>query len=134
MNQTFAREAGYGDDLPALLGKTVKVWGCEAPINGVVKDFNSTSLRDKIEPVVMLMQNRFWQAGIKIDSRNLKVALTTIEQAWLDTFPEYVFEYTFLDDAIAKFYEDEQKTAQLLNLFTVIAIAIGCLGLFGLTR
>jgi ABC-type antimicrobial peptide transport system permease subunit len=132
VNRTFAEEAGYGDHLDGLLEKYVKIWGKEAPIAGVVNDFNTSSLHKKLEPVVMVMRNNFWQAGIKIDLQNKKRALAAIEAAWSSVYPEYVFSYAFLDATIAKFYEDEQKTARLMNIFTVVALIIGCLGLFGL--
>lgn len=132
VNRTFAEGAGYGDDLEGLLGKYAKFWGREAPIAGIVTDFNTRSLHQKVEPVIMLMQNRFWQAGIKIDLKNMKSALSAIEQAWSSVYPDYVFDYAFLDDTIHRFYADEEKTAGLMNIFAGVAIFIGCLGLFGL--
>jgi ABC-type lipoprotein release transport system permease subunit len=132
VNQTFANEVGYGENLPGLLGKYVKIWGREAPISGVVKDFNTTSLHKRLEPVIMSMQNHYWNAGVRIDLHDMKSALAAIEQAWSAVYPDYVFDYAFLDDNITEFYEEEAKTAQLTNLFTIIAIIIGCMGLFGL--
>jgi hypothetical protein len=132
VNRTFAEETGYGDNLDGLLGKYVQIWGQEAPIAGVVSDFNTRSLHKKLEPVVLGMRHNYWQAGIKIDLQNKKSALAAIEQAWSSVYPEYVFGYKFLGETIAKFYEDEQKTARLMNIFTIVAIIIGCLGLFGL--
>jgi hypothetical protein len=132
VNRTFAEETGYGDNLEGLLGKYVTIWGREAPIAGVVYDFNTSSLHKKLEPTVLLMRHNYWQAGIKIDVQNMKSVLAAIEEAWSSVYPEYVFGYTFLDETIAKFYEHEQKTARLMNIFTVVAIIIGCLGLYGL--
>jgi ABC-type antimicrobial peptide transport system permease subunit len=132
VNRTFAEETGYGDNLDGLLGKYVKIWRQEAPIAGVVNDFNTSSLHTKLDPVVLVMRHNYWLAGIKIDLQNRKSALAAIEQAWSSVYPEYVFGYTFLDETIVKFYEDEQKTARLMDIFTVVAIIIGCLGLFGL--
>jgi len=132
VNRTFAEETGYGDNLDGLLGKYVQIWGQEAPIAGVVSDFNTSSLHKKLEPVVMGMRHNYWQAGVKIDLQNRKNALAAIEAAWSSVYPEYVFGYTFLDETIVKFYEDEQKTARLISIFAVVAIIIGGLGLFGL--
>ncbi len=132
VNEAFAEETGYGNNFNGLLGKYLKFWGREAPIAGVVNDFNTSSLHHKLEPVVLLMRHNYWQAGIKIDLQNTKSALAAIETAWSSVYPEYVFSCTFLDETIAKFYENEQKTARLMNIFTVVAIIIGCLGLFGL--
>ena len=132
VNRAFAETAGYGAEPARLLGKRIKLWGREAPIAGVVADFNTRSLHEKVEPVVMMFQNRFWMAGIRVDLRQVSGALEEIEQAWSATFPEYIFNYGFLDDNIAEFYEDDLKAARLLNLATGVAIFIGCLGLFGL--
>lgn len=132
VNKTFATNSGYGNDLEGLLGKYLKTWRIEAPIGGVVQDFNTTSLHQQVEPVVMLVSNRYWRAGVKIDLQNAESALAAMEDAWDTVYPEYVFDYAFLDESIAKFYESEQNTARLMNIFTLIAIIIGCLGLFGL--
>jgi ABC-type antimicrobial peptide transport system permease subunit len=132
VNEAFVRRVGHSQNHQEVIGKFVKVWGREAPIVGVVGDFNTTSLHTDIAPVIVLMQNRFWKAGIRIDLQDLKGALSAIGNAWSSAYPEYVFDYTFLDETIEKFYEEEQKTARLINLFTTIAILIGCLGLFGL--
>lgn len=74
-----------------------------------------------------MLQNYF-----KFTLRNAKSALAAMEEAWNTVYPEYVFDYTFLDESIANFYESEQNTARLMNIFTLIAIIIGCMGLFGL--
>ena len=132
VNETFAKEVGYANRHRDLLGKYAKIWGREAPIVGIVKDFNTTSLHEKVPPVIMMLQNRYWLAGIKIDLKNTKSALGAIEKAWLSVFTEFVFDYSFLDKNIEKFYEEEQKTANLINTFAIIAIIIGCMGLFGL--
>lgn len=132
INETFAQANGYGADYQGILGKYVKVWGRESPISGVVKDFNSTSLHEKVKPAIMIMQNRYWLSAIKIQSGQAQPAIKAMEQAWMLAFPEHIFEYRFLDDSIASFYEEEQQLANLMNLFTAIAVIIGCLGLFGL--
>lgn len=132
VNHTFAEKSGYGSNPEALLGKYLKTWRIETPIGGVAQDFNTTSLHNRVEPVIMLVSNRYWQAGVKIDMQNAQSALTAMEDAWDTVYPEYVFDYAFLDESIVKFYENEQNTARLMNIFTLIAIIIGCLGLFGL--
>ncbi|MFQ5631555.1 MAG: ABC transporter permease, partial [bacterium] len=132
VNEAFVREAGYGQNEQAILGKYVSIWTREAPIVGIVKDFHTESLHQKIEPVIMLVENIYRQAGIKIALRDIPHELETIEQAWSSVYPEHVFDYAFLDDTIAQFYENEQRTARVIGIFTIIAIVIGCMGLFGL--
>lgn len=132
VNETFAKQVGYADNLEDLIGQRILFWGNEAPITGVVKDFNTVSLHVEVEPVVLATNTNFFIGGIKINTSQTKNALLQIEQAYNQAFPESIFEYTFLDDNIAEMYEDEQNTAKIMNSFTIIAILIGSLGLFGL--
>src|SRR5258705_2445416 len=58
--------------------------------------------------------------------------MKSIEQAWNETFPEFVFEYQFLDDKIAGFYKEERQLSNLYKIFAALAIFLSCLGLYGL--
>lgn len=131
-NETFAKQTGYGNDYEGLIGKPVIFWGREAPIVGVVKDFNTQSLHQQVTPVLMASQFNYYVAAIKINMQQSTEAIAAIETAFGDAFPDYIFEYAFLDDKIDQMYEEEQRTARIMNAFTLIAILIGSLGLFGL--
>jgi putative ABC transport system permease protein len=132
VNQSFAKEVGYGDNLSGLIGKTASMWGTEAPIVGVVKDFNTQSLHEGLAPVLLAPRKSFFLSAVKINTSRTKEALGDIERAFNTAFPDLVFEYSFLDESIESMYEDEQRTAKIMNAFTFIAIIIGSLGLFGL--
>lgn len=132
VNEAFAQETGYENRYHELIGMHMEVWGREAPIVGIVKNFNTSSLHSGIDPVMMTSRNLYLLAGIKIDMNRSQEAVAIIEDAFQAAFPTYVFDYTFLDARIESFYREEEQTAQLMNIFTVIAIVIGCLGLFGL--
>ena len=132
VNEAFARQIGYGDDYDGLIGKPNLFWGSEAPIVGVVKDFNTQSLHTELEPVVITTRRSFFVGGIKVVTAQTSAAIDALERTFSEVYPEFVFEYEFLDDQIASMYEEEQRTANIMNAFTVIAILIGCLGLFGL--
>tara|TARA_R110000868_G_scaffold294140_3_gene554778 strand:- start:35860 stop:38271 length:2412 start_codon:yes stop_codon:yes gene_type:complete len=132
VNETFARQTGYGNNYDGLLGKPVDFWGNEAPINGVVKDFNTVSLHEELTPVVLASSFNYYVAAIKINTLQSSEAIYAIERAFSTAFPNYIFEYEFLDEKINQMYEDEQRTARVMNAFTLIAILIGSLGLFGL--
>lgn len=132
VNQTFARETGFGDDYAELLGKEVRIWGKRGPVVGVVSDFHTNSFHVEKSPVVIMRNDRYWLMAIKIMPNATTEALKVIEAAWSDAFTEHVFEYAFLDDTIAEFYEEEKSIGQLVNVFTAIAILIGTMGLFGL--
>jgi len=69
--------------------------------------------------------------NIKIQPQTAKQTLAAIEKLWSNTFPDFVYEYQFLDDKIASFYRQENQLSQLYKIFAGIAIFISCLGLYG---
>jgi putative ABC transport system permease protein len=71
-------------------------------------------------------------ASIKLDGRDLSGSMAAIEKLWSVTYPNYVFEYQFLDDKIASFYKDETRLSLFYQVFASIAIFLSCLGLYGL--
>ncbi len=132
VNEGFLKENGIQDPQD-VLGTTINFWGMEAPIVGVVKNFHSLALQEEIPSVILArFPNLFQKASFKINMQQAQEAIAQIEQQWKSAFPDYYFTYQFLDDDLATFYEQEQKTAQLLSLFAGLAIFIGCLGLYGL--
>src|SRR5258708_13073509 len=84
-------------------------------------------------PVFMLNNKRdFNAAGIKIGGEGLAASMSQIEKIWNDAFPNYVFEYQFLDEKIAGFYKEEAQLSRFYKIFAAIAIFLSCLGLYGL--
>ena len=83
---------------------------------------------------VILMQlfGFYYDAGIKVSSSNFATTLQSIKMIWDQQFPQYLFNYTFLDEHIGKLYREEEKMFTLFRVFAGIAIFIGCLGLYGL--
>ncbi len=132
LNETAVRKLGIQDPNKAI-GKPINVNGVTFPIVGVVKDFHENSLRDPIGPVVMsTMKDAYGMANIKIDMTKAKTVIAAMEKMWNKDFPDYVFEYNFLDQSIADYYKQENQLSQLYKIFAVIAIFISCLGLYGL--
>jgi ABC-type antimicrobial peptide transport system permease subunit len=72
------------------------------------------------------------QAGIKIATANVPSTLQSVKSIWEKTFPNFVYEYRFLDDKIESFYKQENQLARLYKIFAAIAIFLSCLGLYGL--
>jgi len=132
VNESLAKQAGFGDNLSEIIGTELVFWGNQAEVVGVVNDFNTSSLHDELRPVVLATRPSFFIGATKINTAMTSEAVDVLEGAFTAAFPNAVFEYTFLEDHIAEMYEVEQNTAQLMNIFTIIAIIIGCLGLFGL--
>ena len=103
-------------------------------IIGVVKDFHFKDLHEPIEPIAFRMYN---EAGFnyfvaKTTGSNLRQSLSGLEAYWKKLNPNEPFEYSFLDQDFQKNYEKESRQAALINYFTIVAIIISCLGLFGL--
>lgn len=132
VNETFAKKVGYGDNYQGLVGKDARFWGMEAPIAGVVKDFNTQSLHSELPPVIVATRRNFSLAAARVQTGRIDDALKAMESAFEDAYPDFVFEYRFLDESIREMYQDEQRTANIMNAFTIVAILIGSLGLFGL--
>ena len=108
--------------------------GIEGTIVGVIKDFNSTSLHSELQPVVMLYwPGLFREFTLNINSVHIPETLNAVEATWKEFVPNYPFEYHFLDEYIDKLYKDEARIAEIISFFAIIAIVIGCLGLFGLS-
>ena len=134
VNETLVKKLGITNP-EDILGKEISFWDrrVHAPVVGVIKDFHAKSLKDPILPVVLGCRKKNYQTiGIKMETANTKQVLATVEKLWNKTFPDYVYEYEFLDEKIANFYEQENKLSQLYRIFSFIAIFISCLGLYGL--
>ncbi|MGH7493077.1 MAG: ABC transporter permease [bacterium] len=132
VNEAFTQKLGLAPQ--DLIGKTFKLGRRPyLPVVGVVKDFNTTSLHEEIRPCLLAANRRAYQEiSVKIDAMNIAEALLHIEKAWSTVFPEFVYDFEFLDQRLADFYQEEQKMSQLFRVFSGMAILIGCIGLFGL--
>jgi putative ABC transport system permease protein len=132
VNEELVRVSGMKKP-EEILGKRMHIWGKNLPVVGVVRDFNTVSLREKIEPTVLMNRIRGYQTlSIKVDQAEIKSLISQVKTEWENTYPEHIFDYQFLDEEIREFYEAEEKMSVVLTVFTSMAIFIGCLGLFGL--
>lgn len=133
VNRAAAEKLGF-DNPEDIIGKNLSVGlnDISAPVVGVVENFHTGSMHHAIDPVVIMHFPYFYgDAGIKI-SGNLIETLAFIEKEWKAVYPDYYFNYTFLDEHIAGLYKTEQRTLTLFRVFSFISIFIGCLGLYGL--
>ncbi|MGZ5285731.1 MAG: ABC transporter permease, partial [Flavisolibacter sp.] len=103
-------------------------------IVGVVKNFHFKDLHEVVEPFAFRMFNEAWFNYVVAHSKggNLQQSVAALEKSWKKYNPNEPFEYSFLDQDFQKNYEAESRQAGLINYFTIIAILISCLGLFGL--
>lgn len=134
VNKALLDKLGIKDPAAAI-GKEIDMWDgvITAPIVGVINDFNSYSLRDPVAPVLLGSNKSAYSVmNIKIKKGKEKEVLAAVEKRWNDAFPDYVYQYKFLDETIESFYAQENQLAQLYKIFAGIAILISCLGLYGL--
>jgi len=102
-------------------------------ITGVVKDFHDRSLHEDVGPICITNYKSQYQAyAVKLNMKNIRTVMPALEKTWNSAFPDKLYEYQFLDESIAGFYELETTMLKLVRVFSFIAIFIGCLGLYGL--
>ncbi|MEE9502981.1 MAG: FtsX-like permease family protein, partial [Candidatus Aminicenantaceae bacterium] len=108
--------------------------GTNAEIVGVVKDFNFASLHNTIEPLV-LEYNPAWTGYllVKFQGNNTADVLEFLEMKAKEIAPETLFMYTFVDEHLNRLYEGEDRVNDIFQAFSLLAIFISCLGLFGLS-
>ena len=133
VNELLLRNLGITDPQKALNREIRFSEKNKGPIVGILKNFNTRSFRDDLAPLIISTSKRdYTQASIKMDTKELKASMQAIENIWAKTFPEFVFEYKFMDDKVESFYKQENQLARLFRIFAVIAIFLSCLGLYGL--
>jgi predicted permease len=114
------------------VGKQFAYDDVQGKIVGIVKDFNYKSIRTKVEPLVMRNNGYYSYFFVRVKSSNLKLLKQKMSKIWQENYPDYPFELHFLDADYEKLYESEMRTGKVFNYFTILAIVISCLGLFGL--
>ncbi len=104
-------------------------------VAGVMKDFNYSSLRDNINPFMIICEPKrddIHDVIVNVNSSNYKTLLGKMETVWRKDLPSEPFQYSFLDAEVQQQYQSEITFSNILNSFTLMAILISCLGLFGL--
>jgi putative ABC transport system permease protein len=138
INETLAKRLGLTPE--KAVGARLYSQYLNGPVSyvdviGVMKDFNYNSLHGEVRPFMLFYNgdpNAFSFITVSTDSKDYKALLGKIETVWQKNLPGVPFEYTFLDEEVQKQYEAEITLSQIINSFTIMAILISCLGLFGL--
>jgi putative ABC transport system permease protein len=136
VNQTLVDELGWkkpiGMRVRTGVDKGVIQW---STIVGVIKDFNTYSLQHKIAPMKLVFPqtaNDMDNLYVRLNGKNIPTALDYLKHIYSKFDPENKVDYHFIDQNFASQYQTEEKQGDLLLVFTVLAISIACLGLFGL--
>ncbi|HEX6180485.1 MAG TPA: FtsX-like permease family protein, partial [Chitinophagaceae bacterium] len=131
LNESAVKALGWKPE--EAIGKTISK-GVPGTVKAVVKDFHFKSLHNPITPLVIFMDYRFpQQMFIKIAGNNIQSTLKQLEATWKQRVTHRPFEYHFLDEDYEALYKTEQRTAGIFSTFSLLAITLACLGLFGLT-
>ena len=133
ISRLSAREAGYASDQDAL-GKGVDIEGLRAQVVGVVEDINLYSLHRPPYPIVYgvgRVANHNY-LSIRIKTHDVPRALAHIQRTWAAFAPSYPLDVSFLDTSFEQMHDAERRMSALFSVFSVLAIAVACLGLFGL--
>lgn len=103
------------------------------PITGVVRDFHQESLKNRIDPMVLLFEPVWLRTFlVKVETENIAQTIAQIEAAWDEVYPSFPMEYHFLDELYEALYQSERTQLQLLAVFSGLAIFIAFMGLLSL--
>ncbi len=132
VNETAVREFNWGTPEEAI-GKTLNREGKEGKVIGIIHDFNFTSLTTPVASMVLEMNpNQYNTLSIRFTNADVQPTLELLEREWQAMFPEKAFEYSFLDEQLDNLYRNFQNFSTIIQAFTIIAILISCLGVYGL--
>ena len=134
INETAAKVFAGADPLNKKLYSLTDLKGTTVAykIIGVIKDFNFNSLHDQVAPLVLTLQQDNGSMAVRMSTRDIPGLLNEIKAKWKSMTSSQPFSYTFLDEEFNKQYSADQRTGEILLLFSILAILIACLGLFGL--
>jgi len=138
LNESAARALGF--NRPAdMVGQQVSGFGgISGPVVGVVKDFHSDNMHEKIRPFLFSTEAGVAsQLSVKLSSAGVSASkvstlIANMGSVFKKIYPGTPFQSQFFDESLAQLYLQEQQTAQIMNIATGIAIFISCMGLFGL--
>jgi ABC-type antimicrobial peptide transport system permease subunit len=122
------------ETLDSSIGKHLVFWGGRTgPLLGIVNDFHLSSLHEVIEPVIFYIRPEWFDTyHLRIEPVAYQNTLRFIEETWQTFFPAWPLTYQFADQSFEARYRTEERLGQLFTAFALLALFIGCMGLFGL--
>jgi putative ABC transport system permease protein len=132
VNETFVSRMGWQEPI----GKRVELTGSNqinARVIGVIKDYHQTGMYNEVETFMLVYRGRQLPVVyVKLSGNNTQQTLAFIESKWKEIFPGQPFDYTYLTERFNSQFESDEKRGLIFTIFTILAILIACLGLFGL--
>jgi len=137
INREAARQLGFTPE--KIVGEQLHAdWQTEKfsfDVIGVIEDYHQVSLKEKMFPIILYVDETPSPSFVlaELQTGEITPALARIEETWKTINNDTPFEYTFLDETIQKQYTEDRQVAKVINTFTIIAMVISCLGLYGLS-
>ncbi|MBO9611408.1 MAG: ABC transporter permease [Dyadobacter sp.] len=133
INETLMRRLGFTRPVDVVGKHLHKAGFAPLEIVGVLKDYNQSDLRQRINPMFLTtVATGYYSANIQLRSADYGRALKQLEKTYNQVYADSFFEPKFVDDQIRETYEQEQTMGRLINFFAGVALLIGCMGLYGL--
>ena len=132
LNQTAVNVLGLTNPVGSKLTIPGEEYKKGVRVIGVVKDFHIQSFHNKINPVLIYINPKMYiNVALRVTPQDIDEALDYLKNTWKNIFPGIDLNYSYLEDRYNDLYNPEEKTGQLLSVFTALALFISCLGLFG---
>ena len=131
VNETFVKRMAWSESI----GKKVEIFGgnfIKARVIGVMQDYHQTGMYNGIESLLLIYRPLNNNIYIKLSGTETAQTLSFIEAKWKEIFPDQPFVYTYLSERFNRQFEADEKRGLIFTIFTILAILIACLGLFGL--
>ncbi|CAN5897627.1 ABC transporter permease [soil metagenome] len=131
INEKAAQLMGLDPD--SAVGFKFSFWQRDATVIGIVKDFNFKPVHHPVEPLILHMRHNYINyLVVRAQPGSLQQTIADLEQVWDRVNPAYPFTYGFIDQDLEQQYRAEERMGQIFNSFSLLAIFISCLGLYGL--
>lgn len=131
VNETFVKRMNWAEPI----GKKIEVGNANAlraRVIGVMKDYHQTGMYNEIETLILAYRPLNNIVYIKLSGKDTQQTLSFIENKWKEVFPDQPFAFTYLTERFNRQFEADEKRGLIFTIFTILAILIACLGLFGL--
>ncbi len=131
VNETLAKRMGWSEPI----GKRVELGdgsAIMARVIGVMADYHQTGMYNEIESLMLVYREYTNIIYVKLSGNNMEKTLSFIENTWKEVFPDQPYSYAFLKDRFNRQFEADEKRGLIFTMFTILAILIACLGLYGL--
>ncbi len=134
INEAASKLLGFKSPMDAVNSHISTYWGAEYEIIGVVNSFHQLSLKENLQPTYFILQPRaLAYYAVNFKNAEIRDVISQLQSAWKQHFPDYPFNYFFLDQFYDHQYQYDQKFSNIMGLFSGLAVFMACLGLFGLT-